>query len=117
MGLNHDHNKDAHKLSNYKEWKETAHVVTDVKIDLASTGIRKKDLDLLVECVVNNVNFCLYGKTGFVIVLPEFMAVKLNGSLVRYEKPQQFSNALKLLLFNFNRVYVPPKPKIKLVSK
>lgn len=106
--MRYDQSQDAHKQSNYDEWKKTAHIITDVEINLASTGIKMIDVMLMADCMVNDKPFTLYGETGFIVVIPEHNSIKQDVMLLKYPGRKQLVNAIKLLLFNFNKVFVPP---------
>lgn len=105
--MSYDESQDAHAQSNYKEWKKSAHIITDVEINLASTGITHEDVVLMADCMEDNKLFCLTGRVGFVIIIPEHNSIKHQGTFVKYPTRKQLVSSIKLLLFNYNKVYVP----------
>lgn len=109
MTFGYDNKNDAHKLSNYNEWKKTAHIITEVEIKFETTGMTNEDAIKMHNCLSENIPFGLHDENDFVIVFPKEITLKQGETFVTYKTTKQLINAIKLLLFSFNKVYVPQR--------
>lgn len=105
----YDSSMDADKQSNYHEWKKTSHIVTNVEINLETTGISIEDLNDLNECLIKKDIFFMSGKDGLVIVSPEHLTIKQDDAYVTYKTFKQLVSMVKLLLFGYNKIYTIEK--------
>lgn len=100
--------EDAHVLSNYRDWRRTSRIVTNVEIRFETTGMSDEDAINMDRCLRLGVNFALVSKDlQFVCVIPNTNTLFQDGVTIHYDKPIQMINAIKLLLFTFNRLYIP----------
>jgi hypothetical protein len=100
---------DADKQSNYHEWKKTAHIITDVEIKIETTGISVEDLHYLNECLIKKDFFFMGGSDGILLVSPIHLTIKNKHEYFTYKTFKQLVNAVKLMLFNYNKIYTIDK--------
>ncbi len=101
----YDDSMDADKQSNYKEWKKTAHIITDVEILVETIGISEEDLHDLNKCLIERDIFFMKGKDACLIVSPQQLTIKKGDEYFTYKTFKQLLNAVKLMLFNYNKIF------------
>lgn len=99
---------EAEAKADYLRWK-ASQCIENVEINLASTGITPEDAEKIDLCFQLKRSFALYNMQGFVIVEPNRLVLIQDGVIMGYKTEKQLQNAIKLLLFSFNKVYVPVK--------
>jgi hypothetical protein len=99
---------EAEAKADYLRWK-ASQVVENVEINLATTGITPDDAKKIDLCFQLKRSFALYNMQGFVLIEPSRLVLIQDGVIMGYKTEKQLQNAIKLLLFSFNKVYVPVK--------
>jgi hypothetical protein len=99
---------EAEAKADYLRWK-ASQVVENVEINLATTGITPEDAQKIELCFQLKRSFALYNVRGYVLIEPSRLVLIQDGVVMGYKTEKQLQNAIKLLLFSFNKVYVPVK--------
>lgn len=109
---------DAHVLSNYKDWKKTAYIVTNVNIKWETTGMSVEDIIDMDKCLFYKVPFALVSKENtFICIVPDTLTISQGGLIMQYLEMTQLLNAIKLLIFNFNMLYIPSDEELNVAKK
>jgi len=108
---------DADKQSNYHEWKKTYNVIMDIEIKVETTGISVSDLYDLNDCLERKDIFFMSGNEGVLIVSPLHLTIKDGDEYITYVTFKQLVNSIKLMLFNYNKIYTIEKVEAMIQNK
>lgn len=99
---------EAEAKADYLRWKANQHV-TNVEINVETTGISAEDIAKIDLCFQLSRSFALYSMDGYAIIEPLGLVIFHEGVVTEYVSLKQLQNALKLMLFTYNKVHVPVK--------
>jgi hypothetical protein len=99
---------EAEAKADYLRWK-ASQFIENVEIKLETTGTTPEDVEKIDLCFQLKRSFALYNMQGYVLIEPSRLVLIQDGVIMGYKTVKQLQNAIKLLLFSFNKVYVPVK--------
>lgn len=110
--MNYDPKNDAHKLSNYKQWKRKHNFITSVEIDLSKLGVKQEVMKVLFEGIVlsfkHNLIFSLYSvdPQSVVVFNPGNLQGVQKDTIFKYASKEQMINAIKIVLLTHHHIYI-----------